>query len=75
MRAGAALAWCKQRAHDGPEQNDELQRTMVNIQVANQTLDKVFEQVEAATRFRFVYNPSEITGSGKVTVTKKEYFR
>jgi TonB-linked SusC/RagA family outer membrane protein len=50
---------------------EELRKTMVNIQVTNQTLDKVFEQIEAATRFRFVYNPSEITGSGKITVSKK----
>ena len=49
----------------------ELKRTMVDIYVVNETLDKVFEQVEAATTFRFVYNPSEIAKSGKVTINKK----
>ncbi|SEW53767.1 TonB-dependent receptor [Chitinophaga arvensicola] len=50
---------------------DELKRTLVDIHILNETLDKVFEQVEAATPFRFVYNPSEITKSGKVTINKK----
>ncbi len=50
---------------------EELRRTVVNIQVSNQTLDKVFDQIEAATRFRFVYSPSEIAGSGKVTIARK----
>lgn len=49
----------------------ELQRTLVNIQVVNQGFDKVFEQIEANTRFRFVYNPAEIAGSGKITINKK----
>lgn len=50
---------------------EELRRTMVDIQVTNQTLDKVFDQIEAASRFKFVYSPSEIMSSGKVTLTKK----
>ena len=49
---------------------DELKRTTVDIHLTNETLDKVFEQVEAATSFRFVYNPSEIAKSGKVTINK-----
>ena len=49
----------------------ELERTLVNIQVMNQGFDKVFEQIEASTRFRFVYNPAEIAGSGKITINKK----
>ncbi|WP_298732553.1 TonB-dependent receptor [uncultured Chitinophaga sp.] len=51
---------------------EELQRTLVNIQVVNQGFDKVFEQIEANTRFRFVYNPAEIAGSGKITISKKK---
>ena len=50
---------------------DELKRTMVDIHAVNETLDKVFEQVEASTPFRFVYNPSEIAKSGKVTINKR----
>lgn len=50
---------------------DELRRTLVNIQVTAQTFDKIFEQVEATTRYRFVYNPAEIAGSGKITLNKK----
>lgn len=50
---------------------NELRRTLVNIQVVNQGFDKVFEQIEAGTRFRFVYNPAEIAGSGKITISKK----
>ncbi len=50
---------------------DELRRTLVTITASGQTLDKVFEQIEAATRFRFVYNPSEIIAAGKVTITQK----
>jgi len=49
----------------------DLRRTMVDIQVVNQSFDKVFEQIEAATAFRFVFNPSEIARSGKVTISKK----
>ncbi|WP_436490633.1 TonB-dependent receptor [Chitinophaga sp. ARDCPP14] len=49
----------------------ELKQTTVDIHVVNETLDKVFEQVEASTTFRFVYNPSEIAKSGKVTINKK----
>lgn len=62
---------CIPRAAAQSGTNNELQHTMVNIQVARQTFDKVFEQIEAATRFRFVYNPAEITGGGKVTVSNK----
>ena len=50
---------------------EELKRTMVDIHTTNETLDKVFEQVEAATSFRFVYNPSEMAKNGKVTINKK----
>ncbi|GEP94281.1 TonB-dependent receptor [Chitinophaga cymbidii] len=50
---------------------EELRRTVVSIQVTSQTFDKIFDQIEAATRFRFVYSPSEIARSGKVTVNKK----
>lgn len=50
---------------------EELKRTVAEVHVTGETLDKVFEQVEAATTFRFVYSPSEITKSGKVTVNKR----
>lgn len=50
---------------------EELKRTVVDVHITGETLDKVFEQVEAATTFRFVYSPSEITKSGKVTVNKR----
>lgn len=50
---------------------EELKHTVVDVHVTGETLDKVFEQVEAATTFRFVYSPSEITKSGKVTVNKR----
>jgi len=49
-----------------------LQRTLVNIKVESQTFDKVFEQIEATTGFRFVYNPSEIARSGKITIHKEQ---
>jgi TonB-linked SusC/RagA family outer membrane protein len=49
----------------------ELRRTLVNIQVVNQGFDKVFEQIEATTGFRFVYNPSEIAASGKITISNR----
>lgn len=54
-----------------PAAKEELKRTLVDIRIVNETLDKVFEQVEATTPFRFVYNPSEIIKSGKVTINKK----
>jgi TonB-dependent starch-binding outer membrane protein SusC len=68
------LVWCclyppRITAQSGA--TEELKRTMVDIHTNNETLDKVFEQVEAATSFRFVYNPSEIAKSGKVTINKK----
>lgn len=50
---------------------EELKHTVVDVHVTGEALDKVFEQVEAATTFRFVYSPSEITKSGKVTVNKR----
>lgn len=50
---------------------EELKHTVVDVHVTGETLDKVFEQVEAATTFRFVYSPSDITKSGKVTVNKR----
>ncbi|MBO9154744.1 SusC/RagA family TonB-linked outer membrane protein [Chitinophaga sp. GCM10012297] len=68
-----ALALCCLciRRVSAQQPGEELRRTMVSIQVVNQTFDKVFEQIEANTRFKFVYNPSEITGSGKVTISRK----
>lgn len=49
-----------------------LRRTVVDIEVVDQTFDKVFEQIEATTGFRFVYSPPEITAAGKVTIRKKQ---
>lgn len=49
----------------------ELRNTLVDIQVVNQTFDKVFELIEANTEFRFVFNPSEIARIGEITVNKK----
>lgn len=49
----------------------ELRNTLVDIQVSNQTFEKVFELIEANTEFRFVFNPSEIARSGKITINKK----
>lgn len=49
-----------------------LKNTLVNIEVVNQTFDKVFEQIEANTAFRFVFNPSEIIRSGRVTISRKD---
>ncbi|MCK7555971.1 carboxypeptidase-like regulatory domain-containing protein [Chitinophaga sedimenti] len=48
-----------------------LRASMVDIRVANETFDKVFEQVEAATPFRFVYNPNEVSSGGRITIKKK----
>jgi TonB-linked SusC/RagA family outer membrane protein len=48
-----------------------LRHTLVDIQVADQPFDKVFEQIEINTGFRFVFNPSEIARSGRVTINKK----
>lgn len=50
---------------------DELRRTLVNVQVTDETLDKVFEQIEASTTLKFVYNPSDIAGSGRFTLNKE----
>jgi TonB-linked SusC/RagA family outer membrane protein len=69
------LAWscaAMQRAVAQAGTGGELRRTLVNIQVVNQTFDKVFEQIEANTAFRFVYNPAEIARSGKITLSKKQ---
>jgi TonB-linked SusC/RagA family outer membrane protein len=49
----------------------ELRNTLVDIQVSNQTFEKIFELIEANTEFRFVFNPSEIARSGKITINKK----
>lgn len=49
----------------------ELRNTLVDIQVVNQTFEKVFVLIEENTEFRFVFNPSEIARIGKITINRK----
>jgi TonB-linked SusC/RagA family outer membrane protein len=49
----------------------ELRNTLVDIQVVNQTFEKVFGLIEENTEFRFVFNPSEIARIGKITINRK----
>ncbi|QHS58211.1 TonB-dependent receptor [Chitinophaga agri] len=65
------LYLCMTGSQASAQQEVNLQRTLVNIHVVNQPFDKVFEQIEATTDFRFVFNPAEIARSGKVSVSKK----
>ncbi|MDQ0109761.1 TonB-linked SusC/RagA family outer membrane protein [Chitinophaga terrae (ex Kim and Jung 2007)] len=47
-----------------------IKQTFVNIHVTDQSLDKIFEQIEATTVFRFVYSPSAIASIGKVSFNR-----
>lgn len=62
---------CAGRQRAVAQTGGELRNTLIDIQVVNQTFEKVFELIEANTEFRFVFNPSEIARSGKITINKK----
>lgn len=62
---------CAGRQRAVAQTGGELRNTLIDIQVVNQTFEKVFGLIEANTEFRFVFNPSEIARSGKITINKK----
>lgn len=49
-----------------------LNEISVKIVVENQTLDKVFEQIEAQSRLKLVYSPEIIRSAGAVTVSRNK---
>ncbi|WP_127132824.1 SusC/RagA family TonB-linked outer membrane protein [Pseudoflavitalea rhizosphaerae] len=48
-----------------------LQQVFIDLSVRNKALDRVLQDIEAQTQFRFVYNSAELKAADKVTITRK----
>lgn len=49
----------------------ELQQVMVRLAARNKPLDRVLQDIEAQTQFRFVYNTAELKAAGPVSIDHK----
>lgn len=54
-------------AQDAPK----LQQVNVSLTARNKTLDKLLQEIEAQTQFRFVYNTAELKAAGLVSINRK----
>lgn len=54
-------------AQDAPK----LQQVIINLTARNKPLDKLLQEIEAQTQFRFVYNSAELKAAGPVTINRK----
>jgi TonB-linked SusC/RagA family outer membrane protein len=58
---------CIAMAQEAPR----LQQVLVDLNARNQPLEKLLQQIEAQTSFRFVYNSAELKAAGPVTINRK----
>ncbi|MDF2192311.1 TonB-dependent receptor [Paraflavitalea sp. CAU 1676] len=53
------------------QETPRLQQVLINLAARNKPLDKILQDIESQTQFRFVYNPAELKAAGTVSVNRR----
>ena len=67
MLITSCLISCIAFAQEAPR----LQQVFIDLAARNKPLDKILQDIEAQTQFRFVYNSAELKAAGPVTINRK----